>query len=83
MADQTNPIDVRNKPAGEVLDDMMNQSQQALQSTARAAAELNELRRRADEALDWRTQLNRHSWAAMGLAIGAAALLFLLFARRR
>ncbi len=77
------PENIRDKPVREIVDDMMEQSQRALQSSARATAELNELRRRADEAMDWREQLNRHSWLAIALAMGVAALIFLAFSRNR
>jgi len=77
------PEQIREAPTSAVLDDMMQETQRALQSSARAAAELNELRRRADEALDWRTQLRRHSWLGMGLAMAAAVLLFLAFHPKR
>jgi hypothetical protein len=77
------PENIRDKPVREIVDDMMEQSQRALQSSARATAELNELRRRADEAMDWREQLNRHSWLAIALATGVAALIFLAFSRNR
>lgn len=76
------PQDLRNKPIHDVVDDIVHQSEEALRSTTRATAEMNELIHRADEALDWRTQLNRHNWLAMGLAMGASVLLFLAFRRK-
>jgi ElaB/YqjD/DUF883 family membrane-anchored ribosome-binding protein len=82
MPHNPSPEDLRNKPVSAVMDDIMHQSEAALQSGARATAELNELRRRADEALDWQTQLERHRWLALGLAAGASVLLFLLFSRK-
>jgi hypothetical protein len=83
MPDTPIPEDIQGKPVREVVDDLMQQSEAALRSTARATAELRELTHRADEALDWQTQLNRHSWLAMGLAIGASVLIFLAFSRNR
>jgi ElaB/YqjD/DUF883 family membrane-anchored ribosome-binding protein len=77
------PEEISNEPTRAVVDDMMQQTEQALQSSARAAAELNELRQRADDALDWKKQLNRHSWLAMGLAMAASVVVFLAFQRRR
>jgi len=83
MAKQSTSDDIHNKPASAVMDDLMRQSEAALESGARATAELHELKRRADEVLDWRKQLNQHSWALLGAAAGAAVLVFLVFRRHR
>jgi hypothetical protein len=82
MDRQDRTEDIRNKPVGEMVDDVMQQSQQVLQAGARVTAEVNELKRRADEALDWRKQLDRHPWVLLGSAVGAAVLLFWVFSRK-
>ena len=83
---------LRNEPLGEVVEDVMRQSdlalektQEALETGARVTAELNELRRRAGEALDWRKQAGqiwRSPWLPMAGAIAGAILLYVLFSRR-
>ncbi len=83
MDNQFTSDDIHNKPASAVMDDLMRQSEAALESGARATAELHELKRRAGEALDWRKQLNQHSWALLGAAAGAAIPIFLIFRRHR
>lgn len=82
MPDATKPGEIRGEATRDVVDDMMTQTQRALESSARAAEELNELKRRANDALDWRKQLDRHSWLGMGIAIAASVLLFVAFHRR-
>ncbi len=81
MPDTPIPEEIRKQPTGAVVDDLMQQTQSALETGARAAAELNELRRRSEEAVDWRKQLQRHSWLPMALAAGASVLIFMLFHR--
>jgi uncharacterized membrane protein (DUF106 family) len=83
MSDTGIPEEIRKQPTSEVVDDMMQRTQEALESSARAAAELNELRRRTDQAMDWRKQLQRHTWLPMALAMGASVALFVLFHRKR
>ncbi len=83
MPHTSNPEDIHQKPVGEVVEDIMQQSRSALESGARATAELEDLKQRADDALDWRKQLDRHSWLAMGLAMGVSILLFMALAPRR
>jgi hypothetical protein len=74
---------IQNKPTGEVVEDVLAQSHEALERAAKATAELEELKRRGEDALDWRKQLHRHSWLALGLAAGVSVLLFLVFKPRR
>ena len=64
---------------GEVVDDVMKQSQEVLQRGAAVTAEVNELRRRADDALDWRKQLRNHTGLAAAVAFGATVLVLLAF----
>lgn len=78
MPDTSTSEDIHKKPIGQVVDDLMQQSQEALKSGARVTAELNELKQRAEDAMDWRKQLKRHSGLAMGAGIGASFLMFLL-----
>jgi len=75
--------DIQSKPIRAVVDDMMQQSQQALESGARVTAGMNELRRRGDEFLDWRRHVQRHPWLPLGLAVGLSVLVYLAFARKR
>jgi len=88
---------LRGRPAAQIVEDLVEQSQEALEAGAhataelqdalragaQATAELNDIRRRADEALDWRVQLRRHPWLPMVAAIGTSVLLYAAFARRR
>jgi len=88
------PENLRNKPASDMVEDVMKRSEEALQagaqataelqealrSGAQATAELNEIRRRAGEALDWRQQLRNHKWIPMAGAVAVAVLLYLVFA---
>lgn len=83
MPETVNPEEIRQEPTKAVVEDMLQQSQQALASGQRVAAEMNELKRRADEALDWRKQLIRGPWLGIGLAIATSTLVFLLFRRSR
>ncbi len=90
------PEDLRNKPAANMVEDVVERSQEALQAGAQATAELqealaagaqataelNELRRRADAALDWRRQLRRHPWFPLAAATAASVLLYMLLAPR-
>lgn len=75
---------------GELVDDVMRRtqeavrrSQEALESGARATAEIHELERRARDAMDWRKQVRLHPWAAFGMACGAVLLLWMLVRPRR
>jgi hypothetical protein len=79
MPDSSIPEEIRKEPPRAVVDDMMQETQRALQSSARAATELNELRRRADAVLDWKKQAHLGSWLGMGTAVTASILLFLAF----
>ena len=83
MSENPMPDQMRNEPTRTVVDDMMQQTEKALQSSARAAAELNELRRRTDEALDWRKQLSRHPGFQLGLAVAVAVVVYMAFSRKR
>ncbi len=74
---------IQAKPTREIVDDVMQQAERALESGARATAEVNELKRRADETLDWRKQFDRHPGIAMALVAGLSILLYLAFSRRR
>lgn len=90
------PGNLRDKPAGDMVGDVIERSQealeagaqatadlqQALRAGAEATAELNEIRRRADDALDWRKQLREHQWIPMAAAMGAAVVLYILLAPR-
>ncbi len=97
MAQPSSPENIRNKPAADMVEDVIGRSrealeagaqatselQEALAAGAQATAELNEIRRRADEALDWRRQLQRHPWFPMAAALAASVFLYVAFARRR
>jgi hypothetical protein len=79
MAETPSSPELRTKPVGEVVDDVMKQSQDLLQRGAAVTAEVNELRRRADDALDWRKQLRTHTGLAAGVAFVATVLVVLAF----
>ena len=81
MTEQKN-TNLENKAVGEIMDDVMKQSQETLQRGARITAELNELKQRADDALDWRKQLRAHPWWGLGVAVGACVLLAALVSRK-
>ena len=82
MADGPNPENIRHKPAGQVMDDILDESREILQRGARATAELEQLKRRADQALDWRAQFDHHPWLGLGLASAVAVLVFLVITRK-
>ena len=73
MSQETLNREFMKKPIGELVEDVMDESQDVLERGARLTAEVNELRRRAREATDWRKQLERHSGpllcAAMGISL--------------
>jgi hypothetical protein len=75
------PEDVRNRTAGELMEDVTDSARKALEAGARAAAEMEELQRRTRESLDWRTQIDRHPWALLGGAVAAAILVFAVVRR--
>jgi ElaB/YqjD/DUF883 family membrane-anchored ribosome-binding protein len=74
--------DIHTKPTRAVVEDVIQQSHQALESGARLAAEVDELTRRADNVLDWRMQVQRHPWLPLGAAAGVAVLFYLVFSKR-
>ncbi len=83
MPETNNTSTVSEKHVGELIDDVMKQSQETLEKGARITSELNELRRRADDALDWRKQLRERPWVQFGLAVGACVLVAaVVFSRR-
>lgn len=81
MPDQTVVGDIQNKPVKELTDDVMKQSKQVLETGARVTAELNELKRRADDALDWRKQISKHPWFPVAAAVGVAVLGYMIFSK--
>ena len=97
MAQPSSPENIHDKPAADMVEDVIERSQEALQAGAQATAELqealqagaqataelNEIRRRADEALDWRRQLQRHPWFPIAAAMAASVFFYVIFARRR
>jgi hypothetical protein len=76
------PGEIRQKPVGELVEDITAASRQALETGARVAAEVTELENRTKAALDWRTQYNRHPWVLLGLTMLAATVMFSLSPRR-
>jgi hypothetical protein len=82
MPETSTPENIRKEPVGQVVDNLMKETQEALESGTRVTANLNELKRRAEEATDWRKQLNRHGGIVAGLVAGTSLLLFLLIRRR-
>jgi hypothetical protein len=82
MPEQTVAGDLRNKPVRELTDDVMRQSSQVLETGAQVTAELREIKRRADEALDWRKQVEKHAWVPLAAAVSLAILGYMAFARR-
>jgi ElaB/YqjD/DUF883 family membrane-anchored ribosome-binding protein len=71
------------KSSAQIVDDVMNQTQQALRSAARASEEVHELERRAQDALDWRKQLREHPWVPLGFAAGIAILVYAFASSRK
>ncbi|HEY7388774.1 MAG TPA: hypothetical protein VH640_09700 [Bryobacteraceae bacterium] len=82
MPETPNTEEIQHETTSAVVDDMLQQTQQALASGQRVAAEMHELKRRADEAMDWRKQFARSPWLGVGLAVATFALVFLLFRRK-
>jgi hypothetical protein len=79
MAEIANP-DLQKKPVGELMDDVMEQSEDVLRRGAAVTAELNELRQRADKAMDWRRHLHRRPWLS-GIAVAAFGFLVVAISR--
>ena len=73
---------IRNRPTDAVMEDMLVNSQRALEDGARATAEINELKRRVDDVLDWRKQLDRHPWLTLSVVTSVVALTALIILRK-
>lgn len=82
MSESSIPEDIRQKSTSEVADDLMKQSQEILERGARVTAELDELKHRAEDAMNWRKQLSAHSGLALSLTAGVSFLLFLVLRKR-
>jgi hypothetical protein len=57
---------------GQTPDDLRND---VVRARARLGEDLNELEYRVKSEVNWRVQYDRHPWAFLGAAFGAAALL--------
>ena len=80
--ENVNREELSSRPSGELMEDVVSRSEQALEFAARASEEMHELERRAQEALNWRKQLSRHPWVPLGLAIGVAIVGYLAWHSR-